>query len=184
MPERAKVTSFEAIDAFRAHLIVFLSKARPALEEVAADVMRTRLWLENDQRTYWENQYRLRQKALERAQEALFSAKISNLRTEGSVEQLAFHRARRALDDAEQKLRIIKKWNREFDGHVQPLVKQTEKLHTFLSADLPQAVAHLHNILDTLAAYAEAKAPSMAPAGSSSAPATAAPETTPEPPKP
>ena len=34
MPQRAHVTSLSAIEAFRANLIVYLSKARPTLEEV------------------------------------------------------------------------------------------------------------------------------------------------------
>src|ERR1051326_5682638 len=48
MPERAQVTSVEAIEAFRASLILFLSKARPTLEEVSGDVLRTKLWLQHD----------------------------------------------------------------------------------------------------------------------------------------
>ena len=48
MPERAHVTSLEALESFRASLILYVSKARPTLEEVSADVVRTRLWLEND----------------------------------------------------------------------------------------------------------------------------------------
>ena len=35
MADRAQVTSVEAIEAFRSALIVYLSKARPALEEIA-----------------------------------------------------------------------------------------------------------------------------------------------------
>ena len=67
MPERAHVTSIDALESFRASLIIYLAKARPVLEEVAADVVRTRLWLENDQRTYWENQVRSRARKVEEA---------------------------------------------------------------------------------------------------------------------
>src|SRR5438046_9744601 len=87
MPQRAQVTSVEALEAFRASLIVYLSKARPTLEEVSADVLRTRLWLENEQRTHWENQVRRRHKELEQAQKALFSAWLfySSLERDGEV---------------------------------------------------------------------------------------------------
>ena len=68
MPQKAQVRSIEAIEAFRSHLIVYLSQARPALEEAAAEVTRTRSWLENDQRTHWENQIRRRTKELEQVQ--------------------------------------------------------------------------------------------------------------------
>lgn len=171
MPQKAQVRSIDAIEAFRSHLIVYLSQARPALEEAAADVMRTRSWLENDQRTYWENQIRRRTKELEQVQQALFSARLGSLRKESSADQLAFHRAKRALEEAENKLRIVKKWTREFDNRVQPLLKQTEKLHTVLSHDMVNAVGYLTQTINTLAAYAETKpAPmelSSQPAGGS-----------------
>jgi predicted ATPase len=157
MPQQARVTSLDAIEAFRANLIVYLSQARPALEEVSADVLRTRMWLENDQRTHWENQLRRRAKQLEAAQQALFSARLSNLGHETAAQQMDFHRARRAMDEAETKLRIVKKWSREFEGHVQPLVKQVEKLHTIFSNDMAQAVIYLAQVINTLAAYAETR---------------------------
>jgi hypothetical protein len=162
MPQRAKVSSVEAIDAFRASLIVYLSKARPALEEVTADVLRMRVWLENEQRLHWENEVRKRAKLLEQAQAALFSSRISNLSDETAAEQQAFHRARRALDEAEAKLRITKKWTREFDSQLQPLVKQIEKLHTIFSNDMVQAVAYLTQTVKTLEAYAGIAPPSTA----------------------
>ena len=154
MPERAHVTSVDALESFRANLIVYLSKARPTLEEVSADVQRTRGWLEDEQRTYWENELRRRSRALEEAQQALFSAKLSNLREASAAEQMAVQRAKRALDEAEAKLRVVKQWNRVFDNRVDPLVKQMEKLHTVLANDMVQAVAYLTQAINTLDAYA------------------------------
>jgi hypothetical protein len=154
MAQGARVSSVEALEAFRASLIVYVSKARPTLEEVTADVLRIKLWLENDQRIFWEGQVKRRLKALEQAQAALFSARISNLREETSAEQVAYHRARRALDEAEDKLRVVKRWNREFDSRAQPLVKQMEKLHTFLAHDLLLAINYLGEAAETLHGYA------------------------------
>jgi hypothetical protein len=168
MADRAHVTSVDAIEAFRASLIVYVSQARPTLEEVTADVVRARAWLENDQRLHWENQIRRRRKELEEAQQALFSARISNLRQESSAEQMAVHRARRALDEADTKLRLVKRWAREFDGRVQPLVKQMEKLHTVLANDMTKAIAFLAQAIGTLTAYADkTPPPSLTPAPTS-----------------
>lgn len=155
MVDRAQVSSLEAVEAFRSALLVYISKARPTLEEVSAEVLRTRIWLENDQRTYWENELRRRTRTLEQAQQALFSSRLSQLRDESSSEMLAVHRAKRALEEAETKLRVLKRWNREFETRVQPVVKQLEKFHTFLALDLPRAAAHLEQMLRTLSAYAE-----------------------------
>ena len=155
MPQKAHITSVEALEMFRSQLIVYVSKARPTLEEVSAEVVRIRQWLENEQRVHWESQVRRRAKELEQAQAALFSARLSNLREETAAEQMAFHRAQRALEEAEGKLRTLKNWNREFENRSDPLVKQTEKLHTVLSNDMVQAVAYLTEAINTLAAYQE-----------------------------
>jgi hypothetical protein len=178
MPQKAHVTSVDAIEAFRSNLINYVSKARPTLEEVTADVLRLKSWLQNEQRTHWEAQVRRRSKDLEEAQQALFSARISNLRDESTAEQTAYHRARRALDEALEKLRVLKNWNREFDSRLDPLVKQMEKLHTLLANDLTLAVAYLAEVVQTLASYAAMPAPSASAAGEPAAPASAAEDTT------
>jgi len=159
MPEQAQVTSVDALENFRSHLIVYVGKARPTLEEVSAEVVRTRLWIENEQRMNWEAEARRRAKLLEQAQAALFSARLSNLRKESAAEQVAYHRARRSFDEAQAKLRTIKQWNREFEHRVEPLLKQTEKLHTVLANDMVKAIAYLTETIETLAAYTETAAP-------------------------
>jgi hypothetical protein len=176
MPERANVASVDALQAFRSQLIVYISKARPALEEVSTEVMRTRLWLENEQRTHWEGELKRRKRKWDEAQAALFSAQISNLRDESAAEVQAVHRARRTYEEAEAKLKVLKQWNRNFDGHVMPLVKQMEKLHTLLANDLPKAILYLGEIIATLESYAELGRPGeerALPPGSSAAPAQA-----------
>jgi hypothetical protein len=160
MPERAKVTSVDALDAFRANLVLYLSKARPAIEEVSGDVLRTRVWIEEEQLTHWQNQLRLRARALEEAQQALFSARLSNLREESAAEVMAVHRAKRQFEEAEAKLRLVRIWRRDFDNRVQPLLKQVEKLQTVLANDMVKAVAYLAQVIQTLDAYAETVQPS------------------------
>lgn len=171
MADKAQVTSLEALETFRSHLIVYLSQARPALEEVSAEVMRTRIWLESEQRTHWESELRRRVKTLEQAQQALFSSRLGALRHETAAEQMAVHRAKRAVEEADAKLRVIKKWNREFEGRVQPMAKQTEKLHTVFTNDMVKALTFLTQAINTLAAYADTK-----PALTTSAPGQAAAE--------
>ena len=162
MPERAHVTSVEVIESFRATLVLYVSKARPALEEVSAEVLRTKLWLENDQRVHWEGQSRRRIKVLEQAQQALSSARMSNLRDASAAEQMMVHRAKKAVEEAEAKLKLLRHWNREFESRVEPLVKQLQKLHTLLAHDMVKAGASLTQTVNTLGAYAEVGPPSAA----------------------
>jgi hypothetical protein len=159
MAERAHVTSVEALKEFRSYLMVYLSKARPTLDEVSSDLVRTRIWLQNDQRTYWEGQVRKRAKLLEMAQQALYSSKISILHEAGTAEQMAVLKAKRVLEEAEAKLKMVKYWNREFDNRAEPLAKQMDKLQTILTQDMVQAAAHLAKTVNTLDAYAGINAP-------------------------
>src|SRR5688572_16039806 len=107
MAERAHVTSVEAIESFRASIIAYLGKARPVLEDACDEVFRTRQWLQQDRRVYWENQLKRRRKAMEEAEQALFSARLGNLREATSAEMAAVTRARRAFNEAEEKLRLV-----------------------------------------------------------------------------
>ncbi len=158
MPEKANVTSLEAIEDFRAQLLVYVNKARPALEEVSSDVLRLRLWLENDQRMALEAMVRRRRKELDQAQAALTSARMAIIKHETSAEQLAVTRARRKLEEAETKLKRVKYWDREFSTVVEPMAKQLEKLHTVLANDMGKAAAHLARVIHTLSRYADIQA--------------------------
>jgi hypothetical protein len=172
MPDRAHVTSVDALESFRSSLIVYLGKARSTLEEVSSDVQRMRSWLENDQRMYWEGELRRRSRDLQEAQQALFSSRLSQLREASAAEQMAVQRAKRALDEADAKLRMVKQWNRVFENRASPLVKQMEKLHTVLTQDMVQAAAFLAQAIQTLHAYADLVPPAATgapPAGSSGA---------------
>ncbi len=155
MPERARVTSLEAIENFRARLIIYRDKAGRVLDEVNDDVVRTRLWLQNDRRMYWQAQIERRTRQLEQRQQELFSAQLSGLREASYVQQLAVQKARRAVRDAEAHLQTVKEWNRQFDHRVEPLARHVEKLRHILGTDLGHAVAWLNEATKTLADYAE-----------------------------
>jgi hypothetical protein len=85
------------------------------------------------------------------------------LREASSAEQMMVHKARRALEEAEAKLKLLKYWNREFDSRAEPLVKQLQKLHTLLAHDMVKAGAFLTEAIHTLTAYAEIAPPSAVP---------------------
>ncbi len=167
MPERAHVTSVDAIESFRTQLIAYLSKVRPLLEDATDEAARTRQWLESDRRIFWENQVRRRAKILQEAQQAVFSARLSNLRETTTAEQVAVQRAKRALTEAEEKLRMVKKWSLDFDHRSDPLVKQLESLRTMLGNTMPKAIVHLAQLVKTLDAYAGVAPPVAAPPASS-----------------
>jgi hypothetical protein len=155
----AKVSSIDAIEAFRAALIVYASKMKPLLEDASDEALRTREWLSGDRRMFWENQMKVRRRKLEEAEQAVFSSRVSNLREVSSAEQAAVRRAKAALTEAEDKLRLVKRWSQEFDNLVEPQVKELESLHTELTNELPKAAAFLANLINSLHAYANVGAP-------------------------
>src|SRR5688572_11628805 len=150
MPDRARVTSLEAIESFRAKLIIYRDKAGRVLDEVSDEVIRTRLWLENDRIAYWQNQIRTRHRELEQRQQELFAAQLSGLLEASQVQQAAVQKARQALREAEGRLQLVKQWHRQFDQRVEPLGRQVEKLRHNLGNDLGHAVAWLNELLKTL----------------------------------
>jgi hypothetical protein len=168
MADRAQVTSIEAIEAFRSALIVYLSKARPALEEISGEVLRAKQWLQNDQRRLWEGEMKARTKKLERARAELFSVSMSRMQEVSAAQQLLVHRAEEAYDEAQKKIAMLKKWDRELDNRSEPLVKLADQFQSFVVSEMPRAIASLSQVIQALEAYADVK---MAGSPDSGAPA-------------
>src|SRR5207244_5684670 len=103
----------------------------------------------------------------------LFSAMMSKLAEASAAQQLAVRRARDAVREAEEKLTLLKRWDRELENRSEPLVKQIDQLHNYLTAHMPRAVAQLANVVKSLEAYADVAAPGSGPA---TAPSPAADE--------
>jgi len=171
-PQQAIVTSVEALEAFRSNLINYLSKARPALEEVSSDIHRAKIWLQSDQRRLWENELRKRGKKLEQAKNELFSAKISAISESSSVQFLAKQRAEREVNEAMAKMAMLKKWDSQLEGLADPLLRQVENVHDFMMTEMPRAVNYLTEIIKSLEAYSDVPQPGT---GSSGIPAALLP---------
>jgi DNA repair ATPase RecN len=160
MAIQARVTSTDALESFRASLIVFLAKARRSIDDVSDDVRRTRQWLQHDQRILWEGEWRRRTKALQQAQQELASVRLAK-HQEAAVmaRQAAVSKAQRAVSEAEDKIRKVKSWSQNFDNRADPVVKRLESLRQLLDHDMPKAITYLATAQRTLEAYAETSAP-------------------------
>ena len=153
MAESAQITSVEAIESFRSKLIEFISQMRPALGEVGNEVLRTRVWLQDEHRRYWENELRLRYRRLEEAKQELFNATMAQLNDAAALHRMTMQRMQRAVQEAEAKLLVLKKWSRDLENRTAPLMKQVDQLYGFLAVDMVRGVAHLDQILKALEAY-------------------------------
>jgi len=159
MPGQAQITSVEALEAFRSDLIVFLSQMRPAVDEVGGETTRMKFWLQNEQRQFWENQLRQRHRRLEEAQAELFNARLSSLHESSTLQNMAVQKARRAVHEAEEKLKLLKKWDRDLENLASPLLKPVDQLQGFLAADMAQAVNYLTQAVHAVEAYMDVLSP-------------------------
>jgi len=163
MADHAKITSLDALESFRASLIIFLAKSNRALDQVADEVKRTRYWLQNEKRLEWEAQLKRRQKLFDQANQELISARFSEFKNSLAVQQMAVRKAGALVQEAEQKLDVIKAWSRKYDHETEPRVKKLESLRHFLDTDIPKAIAYLAQAHRTLESYTERSAPAEAP---------------------
>ena len=164
MEGQARVGSIDALEAFRAALIRYTERVRRGLDDVTGEVKRTRGWLETEQRQKWEGEFRRRSRAMEQAEQELFSARMSSMKNDKSAQQMAVNKAKRALLEAEEKLAVIKRWRQAYDARVEALAKQLETLQDMLTRQMPKGVVSLSNSIRHLQDYAEVNAPRPAAA--------------------
>lgn len=153
----AHVGSVEALASLRAGMLIFGERAGGTLDEISEDVRHTKLWLENDRQVFWERQVRHRTRKLEEARAELFSARLSKMSDSTQLQQMAVNKAERALEEAETRLRRIRKWLRDFDHRVEPVARQLDKFRSVLQAKVPKAAAQLASVIQALEAYAQVK---------------------------
>lgn len=182
MGNQAKVSSIDALDQFRASLVIFLTKARRSVSDANDEARTTRMWLQHDRVVHWENEIRKRSRVLDQAEQEFMSARLAkNNETALRIRKAAVEKAKRALDEAQTKLRRVKGWAQNFDSAADPILKRLEGMKQFIDEDLPKAIAYIVGLQRTLAAYTQGPPPD----DSSPAPdtATAGPggETQPQP---
>jgi hypothetical protein len=163
MSEQAKVSSIDALEAFRADLIQYVEKARVALEDAEGEVRRTRTWLDVERTNHWTREMKLRVKQLEQAEAELYNAAITRPKESHAFHKMAVMKAKRRLEEAEEKILVLKKWRRDFDNRVTPLLRQLDPMFFLVSRHLPKGIHALGESIKALQAYAE-KGPAAKPA--------------------
>ena len=124
-----------------------------ALDEAA----RLRQWVQGDCRVHWEGQIRQWGRVLERARAELMTVRLSALVDRSTRHEEAVRKAERALAHAQEKLKMAKRWARDFETPIGPHVRRLESVREHLMHHLPKATAWLHQAEITLEAYAESR---------------------------
>lgn len=157
--QQVRVSSIDALEAFRADLIQYISKARTALEDVEGEVRRTQTWLDVDRVQHWGRQIKLWTKNLEIAQQELYSANLTNPQASNAFQRMAVAKAKRKLEEAEAKMLVLKKWRQHFENRSTPLLRQLDPMFQLVGQELPKGVYSLGEAIKALQAYAEKHAP-------------------------
>lgn len=163
MDQQARITDTDALENLRSALIVFQARAKRSVDEVIDEVRRTKRWLEQEKRDYWENQIRIRNRKLEQAEQELFNAKLSEFRDSIAREKMIVMKLRGLVAEAEEKLKAVKFWDRNYEGSVEPLTKGLLGLREFLDQDMPRGIWQIANSIKALDAYAETHVPTAPP---------------------
>ena len=163
MPQAAKVSSVEAIEAFRNALHVYRERASNILDDVRDQVARTRTWLEADRKMHWRRLVRDREGQVAQAEAELLTARLSGNTAAMQDRRLAVNRARTALSEATDGLERVHRWLRNYEAEVESRTKPVMQLRNALDHDLEKALAFLAASLAALHAYAEMPVPPSSP---------------------
>lgn len=159
MSDQVKISSIDAIEAFRADLIQYIAKARVALEDMEGDVRRTQTWLDTDRVQYWGGQIKHWMKMLHQAEQELYSANLTNPQASNAIQKMNVVKAKRKLEQAEEKMRHVKHWRQKFETRATPLLRQLDPMFYHVGQQLPKGVYSLSEAIKALQAYAEKSAP-------------------------
>jgi uncharacterized protein YhaN len=159
MPDQVNISSIDALEAFRADLVQYIAKARVALETTEGEVRRTQTWLDTDRVQHWSGQVKMWTKQLHQAEQELYSANLTNPQAANAFQKMAVVKAKRKLEEAEDKMRVLKKWRQTFENRATPLLRQLDPLFHHIGQRLPKGVFALGESIKALQAYAEKHAP-------------------------
>jgi predicted nucleic acid-binding Zn-ribbon protein len=161
MPEFARVISIDALRDFKAALADFAEEAGLALSEAQSDVQRTIFWLQNDRAAFWQREIKKRNERLAQAKAELHKAQLASndMRTSAILERKAVAAAQARLDEAEQKLRNVKKWNTHLEREFLLFKAQCQQVSTAVQGDMPVAIARMNRMIESLQQYIAIQAP-------------------------
>jgi len=162
MNGQASVHSIAALEAFKAALVKFETEGRETLSVSDMDVRRGLEWFQNDLLKHWLSEVRRREEAVTHAKSDLERCRMQKFgdRTPDCTDQrVALKKAQARLEEAEQKVKSVKKWSRVLDEEAEEYRSQSQELNNMLAGELPKGIHDLNQMLAALDAYIGLSAP-------------------------
>jgi hypothetical protein len=155
MSQAARVSSIDAVKAFKEALCTFSENAQRALCAADMEIRRTMDWLQA-RLQYWQRQVRECQEEVTRAKTALIQRRWghSEGRGPGTTEQeIALRKAQQRLKEAEAKVETVRRWQLQLPQAVHEYEGPSRQLAGWLDADLRTVIAILDQRIAALEAY-------------------------------
>lgn len=168
MSTQARVTNVEVLRELRAALIVFANDCGNGLSDVDSDTQRVMHWLRSEAPMHWQRQVRERAELLTRAKSDLFRRQmtaIGDLPPGATDQKKALDVAKRRLEEAEEKLRNVKRWAMALEREFVVYKASVQSLGDAIGRDVPMAVARLDRMAGALEGYQQITPPTIEAAG-------------------
>jgi hypothetical protein len=157
MGEAARVDSVDVLKEFKIALWKFQEAATVALGDAESEMHRILLWLQTEQDSHWQHQIRKREEVVGRCREAVRMKKIfkdATGRQQSAIEEeKALKVALRNLEEAQQKLAMVRKWSRQLPKEIEMYKGGVQRFATTVQTDIPVAASHLDKLAQKLDAY-------------------------------
>jgi hypothetical protein len=163
MSTQAAVHSIEALKEFRVALALFAEDVLAALGAVDMEIRRTALWLQQDRRTYWQEQIKRRKEQVAEANAEVFRRKLQqrpDYTPAYSEQKELLRRAEISLRDAERRAALVKKWEPALQQAILEYHGTTRRIKDLASGDVPRAIVALERMIEALEAYLREAPPS------------------------
>ena len=156
---RANISSVDSLKEFRVGLIKARDALKSSLSETESDIQRLKIWLNQDQRKHWESAYRKRHEQCQTARRELQRKKnettmLGNRRSFVDEEK-AYQKARFQMEEAEQKLKAIKRWSTILEKEIFNYKGSVQALASITEDEMPKACANLESMIISLEKYAD-----------------------------
>ena len=163
MADRANVRSIDAISDCRASLVKYIPAARVTLGEARSDVLRTQQWVDA-KKIEWKNRLKKCNQLFANARSDLERAKIARPDAHPTMftdQHRAIEKAKRKVEECEQKLKMNARWARELERESMLFQASLQRLSRIIDGDLEKGVAWMAALLDHLGNYLQTKAPRL-----------------------
>ena len=167
MSDQVRVSSFEAVAAFRAALIGFIEASSAALSAAESDIRRTLTWLETEQVPHWKKVVREAGQQVEQAktayrEKALYKDATGARHT--AIDELrALRKAEARRDEAERRAQATRRNLRELQRDLTVYQGGIQRFRNMLTGQLPLAAEELTRVIEQLERYVHASPELPAP---------------------